>query len=161
VHQSTPTAAISPGTKTVRHSTNLLSLVILSTAFSTAHALEAPPAADIRCLIVGSRLSTSADANQRAAGHLLAIYSMARLDQFSPKEIEDAMFNEALAITPTDFQSDAARCGKILMEKGQEMTQIGNNLVRRGNEMKDKQTAAPAVTPSAAPPADEKKTNNK
>jgi hypothetical protein len=144
----------------VRHSIQVLGLLLLSASFSTAYAAEAPSSADVRCLIVGSRLSTSSDANQRNAGNMLAIYSMGRLAQFSPKEIEDAMFNEALAMTPTDFQSDTARCGKILVEKGQEMTQIGNNLVHRGKELKDKE-AAGAQTPAAVPASDADKPKEK
>jgi hypothetical protein len=85
---------------------------------------------------------------------------MGRLVQFSPTEIEDAMFNEALAMTPTDFQSDTARCGKILLEKGLEMTQIGNNLVHRGKELKDKQVAD-AQTPADVPASDSGKPKEK
>lgn len=144
----------------MRHSIQLLGLLFFSSSFSTGYAAEAPSSVDVRCLIVGSRLSTSTDANQRNAGNMLAIYFMGRLEQFSPKEIEDAMFNEALAMSPTDFQSDTARCGKILVEKGQEMTQIGNNLVHRGQEMKDKQ-AAGAQTPAAAPASDSDKPKGK
>jgi hypothetical protein len=140
----------------MRNSTNLFTLAALSASLSTAYALDAPPSDVIRCLIVGSRLATAADAKQRIAGPMLAIYSMARLEEFSAKEIEDAMFNESYAMTPTDFQSEAGRCGKILVEKGQEMTQIGNNLVRRGQEMKDKPTTPPASTPNGAQPSGEK-----
>jgi hypothetical protein len=94
-------------------------------------------------MIVGSRLSTAQDANRRAGAQMLIIYFMAQLDRFSAKEIEDAMFNESYAMTPTDFQSAATRCGKILMEKGHEMEQIGKDLERRGQELKDKQAAPP------------------
>jgi hypothetical protein len=140
----------------------VLGCLILSAQWSTVYALEAAPSlADIHCLMVGSRLSASADATQRGAGQMLAIYSMARLDQFSPQEIEDAIFKESLTVTAADFQSDAARCGKILVEKGQEMTQIGTNLVRRGKEIKDKQTSAPTETPTAASPSDNHKKNDK
>jgi hypothetical protein len=123
--------------------TTLCTLAALSASLSTAYALDAPPSNVIRCLIVGARLSTAEDTNRRTGAQMLTIYAMAQLERFSAKEIEDAMFNESSAMTPTDFQSEAARCGKILAEKGQETEQIGNHLVRRGQEMKDKQTAAP------------------
>jgi hypothetical protein len=126
----------------MNNSIRLLALAALIAVSSTAHALEAtPPIPDIRCLIVGSRLGGSDNDKQRAAGQLLAMYAMARLDEFSAREIEDAMFKESLVLTPSDLQSETTRCGKILMEKGQEMTQIGTNLVRRGKEINDKQAA--------------------
>jgi len=118
----------------------------LSALFSTAHALEAPPSTDIHCLIVGSLLSNSTDTAQRAAGSILVMYYVGRLEAFSAQEIEDAMISESFAMPPSMYQSEAMRCGKTLQEKGQMMQQIGQNLVRRGKEMDQKnasQTAPP------------------
>jgi hypothetical protein len=137
----------------MRNSTKLLTLAALSASFSTAFALDAPPLGHIRCLIVGSRLGSrlglASDPDSRAAGQLLAIYSMALMERFSSKEIEDAMFSESYAMTNADYQTDVARCKKILVEKGQEMSQIGTNLERRGEEMKNKKKAPPASAPAA------------
>jgi hypothetical protein len=96
----------------MRNSTKLLTLAALSASFSTAFALDAPPLGHIRCLIVGSRLGLASDPDSRAAGQLLAIYSMALMERFSSKEIEDAMFSESYAMTNADYQTDVARCTK-------------------------------------------------
>jgi hypothetical protein len=143
----------------MRFSSRIFTFAALYASLSTAYAFDTPPSADVRCLLVGSGLNITGDAKQRAAGQMLALYFMARLEKFAPKEIEDAMFDESTVITRADFQSEAVRCGKILVEKGQEMAQIGNKLVRRGKEMKDKQTAPPAAGRATAP-SDETKTSN-
>jgi hypothetical protein len=124
------------------NSFKLFGLVVLSTLCSAAFAEEAPAPADIRCLMVGMQLSTLADANQRTGGNMLAIYYLGRLEKFSPKQLEDAISKESRSIAPADFQTEAARCGKILMEKGQVITKISEDLVRR-----EKESAPPAQAP--------------
>ncbi len=133
-------------------SRNVFGCLALSALFSTAHALEAPPSRDIHCLIVGSLLSNSTDTTQRAAGNILVMYYMGRLESFSAQEIEDAMVSESFAMPPPMYQSEAMRCAKTLQEKGQMMQQIDQNLVRRGKEMGQKNasaTAPPETKPGA------------
>jgi hypothetical protein len=120
-------------------------------ALSLAYA-GVPSSADIRCLIVASRYSGSSDLNERGAGNMLAIYFMARLEQFSIPEIEDAMLKEFAVLTPQDFQSDADRCGRILKAKGDALKEIGANLVRRAQEKADKESPIPAPAAPAKPP---------
>jgi len=122
----------------------LCTLLILTGLFPTAHADEAPPPADIRCLMVGMRLSTFSDAAQRTGGNMLAIYYFGRLEKFSAQQLEDAILKESLTIKPEDFQAESSRCGRILMEKGQVITKIGDDLVRRG-KVAEKPSAPPAA----------------
>jgi hypothetical protein len=126
-------------------------VLICAEFFSIAHALEAPSSDDIRCLIVGSIMSSSTEPTQRTAGNMLAIYSIGRLNAFSAQEIEDAMFSESVTITPAQIKTEMLRCGALMQEKGQLMQQIGNNLVRRSKEI-DKQNAPPAKAPSDSKP---------
>jgi hypothetical protein len=125
-------------------SRSIFGCLALSALFSSAHALEAPPSTDIHCLIVGSLWSNSADTTQRAAGSILVMYYVGRLESFSAQEIEDAMVSEAFAMPPPMYQSEAMRCGKTLQEKGQMMQQIGQNLYRRGKEMGQKNASRTA-----------------
>jgi hypothetical protein len=120
-------------------------------ALSQAYAAGAPPAADIRCLIVASRYSGSSDANERGAGNMLAIYFMGRLEQFSTQEIEAAMLKEFSILTPQDFQSDAERCGRILKAKGDTLKEIGADLVRRAQEKADKENPKSSAESPAKP----------
>jgi hypothetical protein len=123
----------------------LCTLLIFTALFPTAHADEAPPPADIRCLMVGMRLSSFSDAAQRTGGNMLAIYYFGRLEKFSAQQLEDAILKESLTIRSEDFQAESSRCGKILMEKGQVITKIGDDLVRRGKELAEKPAAPPAA----------------
>jgi hypothetical protein len=118
---------------------------------ATAGAQGVPPPADIRCLIVGMQLSTATDTNQRTGGNMLTIYYFGRLEHYSAKVLEDAIFKESLIIKPAEFESEAGRCGRTLMEKGQVITQIGSNLSRRAQERQQKQSAPSAAPPAAAP----------
>jgi hypothetical protein len=135
-------------------SLRILLLLAVIASFSPAHAEDAPAAADIRCLMVGMRMSAYTDANQRTGGNMLAIYYLGRLEKFSAKQLEEAILKESLNVKPDDFQVDASRCGKILMEKGQVITQIGNDLVRHGQETQQKQPAIPDAAPPAGPQSD-------
>jgi hypothetical protein len=129
-----------------------LSLLIAVAMASVVHAeATAPPPADIRCLMVGMQLSTATDTNQRTGANMLTIYYFGRLEHYSAKVLEDALFTEYVALKPTDFQSEAERCGKSLMEKGQAITKIGENLVHRGQAMQQKQAPVPATPTTAAP----------
>jgi hypothetical protein len=127
-----------------------LSLMLL---IPTAGAENAPPPADIRCVIVAMQISISNDANQRTGGNMLAMYYVGRLDQYPAKVLEDAIFKELPTMTPDLFKSEADRCGRILMGKGQVLTQIGNSISSRAKELQEKQSPAPENAPAAPSPA--------
>jgi hypothetical protein len=131
------------------HSHKMLTLLGLMLLIPVAHAENFPPPADIRCVIVAMQISISNDANQRTGGNMLAMYYVGRLDQYPAKAIEDAIFKELPAMTPELFKSEADRCGRILMEKGQVLTQIGNGITNRAKELQQKQSPAPANAPAA------------
>jgi hypothetical protein len=137
---------------------NLRILLLLAAvaAVSPARADDVPSSADIRCLMIGMRMSAVADANQRTGGNMLAIYYYGRLEKFSAKQLEDAILKESLSVKPEDFLTDSSRCGKILMEKGHAISQISDDLVRRGQEAQQKKPAAPAAAPPAAAQPDDK-----
>jgi hypothetical protein len=99
-----------------------------------------PPPEDIRCVIVAMQLSITTDTNQRTGGNMLAMYPA--------KVIEEAIFKELPAMTPDLFKTEAGRCGRILMEKGQVLTQIGNSVTQRAQELQQKQSPAPASAPA-------------
>jgi hypothetical protein len=123
-----------------------LGLILAVAMAAVVHADGAPPTADIRCLMVGMQLSTATDTNQRTGANMLTIYYFGRLEHYSAKVLEDALFKEYVAFKPADFQLEAERCGKSLMEKGQVITKIGEDLVQRGRTA-NPTTAAPPATP--------------
>jgi hypothetical protein len=132
---------------------SLLSVLLLGQANAQTPG-KLPPPEDIRCVIVAMQISVTTDTNQRTGGNMLAMYYVGRLDKYPAKVIEDAIFKELPAMTPDLFKTEAGRCGKILMEKGQVLTQIGNSISQRAKELQQRQSPAPAGAP--ATPAPEK-----
>jgi TonB family protein len=114
---------------------------------------ELPPTPDIRCLIVGMTLSNTTDTNRRISEAMLAMFYFGRLDRFQPKDIGDAIAQEAITWTPADFQSEEARCGKELGDKAQSMNEAGKNLIRLGKHMDKEPDSSTDATPATPPPA--------
>ena len=102
------------------------------------------------------QLSVSNDPAQRTAGNMLAMYYVGRLDQYAEKVLEDADFEELPAMTQELFKFEADRCGGMLMEKGQVLTQIGKNVTQRAQETQKR--VPPATSPTPPP---ETKPNDK
>jgi hypothetical protein len=125
-------------------------VLVLAELFSVAHALDAPPSDSIRCLVVGALMVNSTDTTQRAAGTMVMVYWIGRLDSFSEQEIEDAMVRES-DMTPLQIQIERVRCGEVLRVKGAMMQEIGKDIIRRGKEM-EKQNASPANVPNDSKP---------
>jgi hypothetical protein len=132
---------------------SLLNVLLLGQANAQAPG-KLPLPEDIRCVIVAMQISVTTDTNQRTGGNMLAMYYVGRLDKYPAKVIEDAIFKELPAMTPDLFKTEADRCGRILMEKGQVLTQIGNSISQRAKELQQKQSPAPSNAP--ATPAPEK-----
>jgi hypothetical protein len=90
---------------------------------------------DVRCLVVGSKFAGLGDA-YKSAGMMITIYYFGRLDAHIPKlDVGDLVVKEATAMTPEDFRSEAKRCGNTFAVKGQELTQIGKDLIQRSQKM--------------------------
>jgi hypothetical protein len=127
----------------------LLTVAVLNAA--QAQKAPAPPAEDIRCLLVAMQFAASTETDQRAGGNVLAMYYMGRLDKFSAQTIEEAVTKELPALNAELFKSEASRCGKALMQKGEILTLIGTNLTQRA-QLRQSPSNAPAKSPPAAKP---------
>lgn len=89
---------------------------------------------DVRCLIVAMQFAASTEPDQKAGGNVLAMYYMGRLDKYPAQEIEDAIIKQLSAFNAELFKTEAARCGKALMDKGQVLTLIGTYLTQRAQQ---------------------------
>jgi len=88
--------------------------------------------ADVRCVVVGLRMVEMTTPQPRAAGMMLAIYYLGRLDSGAPDaEVEGLIEKEAREMTEAQFRANAVRCGKALSLKGQEIQKIGADLNRK------------------------------
>jgi len=106
-----------------------------------ARAQDAETIADIRCIVVGFRMSQLPNPAQQTAGTMAALYYIGRLEGRMPNlDIEELMITEIGRMTATDYDSEAKRCGSHLMDKGQQITRFGKDMVERGQKMQDKST---------------------
>jgi hypothetical protein len=95
-------------------------------------AQDAATIADVRCVIVGISFAGMPDPSRQAAGTMLSLYYIGRLNGRAPKlNIEDLLIKEISTMTSSDYDSEAKRCGARLTEKGQEITRIGKNISER------------------------------
>lgn len=97
-----------------------------------ASAYSKPPSAtiaDVQCLVVGARLASSPDQQQKLTGSMLAIYFLGRIDGRSPTvDLQELLKREAKKLTGSEFGSAASRCGAELSARGAEINRIGKTL---------------------------------
>lgn len=97
-----------------------------------ADAMSRYALSDVRCVVVGLRMAEATVPGQRAAGVMLAIYYLGRLDgRAADVELEGLIEREAETMTAAQFRSNAIRCGKAITLKGQEIREIGADLSRK------------------------------
>ena len=98
------------------------------------HAQDAKTEDDVRCVIVGMLMAQSgANASERQAGPILALYYIGRLDGRTPSfDLEGAIFKEVTKMTQAEYVATAHRCGRTLQARGNEITVIGKDLIKRG-----------------------------
>lgn len=66
---------------------------------------------------------------------MLALYYLGRLDGRDPKlDVEKLIIEQVKTMTNADYSSEAVRCGNSLTTKGQQITRIGRDLIKRGQE---------------------------
>ncbi|MGH8199316.1 MAG: hypothetical protein ACREVO_02960 [Steroidobacteraceae bacterium] len=100
-------------------------------------AQDAATTDDVRCVIVGMLMAQSgANAAERQAGPILALYYIGRLDGRSPSfDLEGAIVKEVTKMTQADYLATAHRCGRTLQTRGNEITVISKDLIKRGQGM--------------------------
>jgi hypothetical protein len=109
---------------------------VLWLASVRAEAQEAVNIADIRCVVVGMKLSEMVNSPDQSRGILLTLYYIGRLDGRVPQlDIENLLIEENSKMTSSDYASEAKRCGTGLAEKGQQITKVGKDLIERGKKM--------------------------
>jgi hypothetical protein len=109
---------------------------------SVAHPQDVETVADVRCVVVGMQMSRSFDATQQASGTMVVMYYLGRLDRVvSGPNLEGLIVSAASQMSTVEFQTEAARCGKSLIEKGQLLQRIGSNPTLRNQKQEGKKTS--------------------
>lgn len=90
--------------------------------------------ADVQCLVVGVRLTASANQAQSQGGSMLMLYFLGRIDGRSPHvDLEKLIERQAKDMTASDFANWSRRCGAEFSARGAQITQIGKSLQQSGN----------------------------
>ncbi len=123
-------------------------LICASVHASAARADEADLKPTIHCMIVGFSMLQMQDADQKRNGLVVAMYFFGKLDGLAPNaDLQNLFATESAALAPESLKTEAARCGRELMQRGAVMQQVGKNL-----EAKPAGEADAAPTPAVDPP---------
>jgi hypothetical protein len=107
--------------------------VLMATA---ATAADTDTDADVRCIVVAMALTQSADDQARAFAQPALIYFQGRIDGRSPNfDLEPAIIKAVQTMDAGSYAAEAARCGAILMDKGQKLHQIGDDLKQKAKSI--------------------------
>jgi hypothetical protein len=91
---------------------------------------------DVRCVVIGMRLSGGSNAADETRGIWMTLYYLGRLDGRVPKlDIENLLIQESKKMTASDYASAMKRCGAGLVGKGEQITKIGKDLIKRQESM--------------------------
>jgi hypothetical protein len=86
---------------------------------------------DVRCIVVGARLSNSADPNQRAAGQMFLVYFLGRIDGRWPgADLEKLLKRETNSDILLETDAIAMKCGTQFSARGAYLDRIGKSLMR-------------------------------
>jgi len=111
----------------------MLILTCVLAASGRAGAANARTVGDVQCIVVGARLSDSADQKQRLSGVMLVTYFLGRIDGRSPNaDLEKMIEREAKKMNTSDFAKAARRCGTEFSARGVELVRIGKALEQLG-----------------------------
>jgi hypothetical protein len=103
----------------------------MATASLPVWAQDAENIADIRCVAVGIRLAELPDSHQKSTGTLLVLYYIGRLDGRAPSlDIEKLLAEQISKMNDSDYNAEATRCGRWLTVKGEQITHIGEDMLK-------------------------------
>jgi hypothetical protein len=98
----------------------------MSMLSATSEAQDVATILDVRCMIVGMKISAAQNTTQQSQGILLSWYYIGRLDGRVPKlDMKQLVIQETGKMTTSDYASEARRCGAELAERGRQVMQLG------------------------------------
>lgn len=108
----------------------LVILLVMSMGLRVARAADQRTMSDIRCIVVAMKMSAGGSSAQKASATMITLYYLGRLDGRTPGlNVEGLIAKEAAEMSAAELRSDAARCGRVLVEKGREIQRIGLRLM--------------------------------
>ena len=99
------------------------------TTAARADSVNTQTTADAQCMVIGARLSASADPQQKIPGQMILMYYLGRIDGRSPHaDLKTLLTNETQKMTGSELKNTAARCGKEFSARGEDIVRIGKTL---------------------------------
>ena len=100
---------------------------------STGARAEDADTGDLRCFVVGLNTAASDDASRKAAGAMIAVYYMGRLDGRTPDlDLKTRLVAEIRKMTSGQLQVDAARCSAEMSARAKAMETLAGVLATQG-----------------------------
>lgn len=121
------------GGAVLRYSAFAVILSCMAVAIPRAEAANPQTIADVQCMVVGARLSESADQRQRMSGEMLLSYFLGRIDGRSPSADLEVLMKRVGKISESDFRRAAKRCGAEFSARGAQIARIGKSLSQLGD----------------------------
>lgn len=110
----------------------LVGAALASTFAGKARSADARVIGDVRCVVVAIHLISTGKPALRFAGVMAAMYYFGRLDgHTSQADLEKLLKAQAKDMSEAALRANALRCGKVLAEKGREITEIGVELSKK------------------------------
>ena len=127
-------------------------IVILVIAFvlraSPVPADEVDQDGNIRCLVTGFYLAGNANPQAAQAGFVTALYWLGRLDgRLTDEELANRIIDMATKLTNADLQAASKLCGPVLSERGKFVTELGQRLSIKLQEMKQQSSPTDPQVP--------------
>ena len=108
----------------------------LGTLAMTGPAFADPNTDDVHCFIVAIRMADSQEPAIQTSGLMGQLYWMGKLDGRTPGlDMETAVMAELPKMLGDLFQSESARCGKELRERGKAEVEMGKDMQKRAAEI--------------------------
>lgn len=99
-------------------------------------------AQDIRCFMIAAQQAASENTETRSTGINATLYWLGRLDGRTPGlDLEKQIMAELPSLTGAMMQSETERCRGILGQRGQALITLGQAMIKKGEEEKQRQNS--------------------
>ena len=116
-----------------RHYGLILAWVLGVGAAATGARAQDAVTGDLHCFIVALNAAASDDASRKAAGTIMTVYYMGRLDGRTPDlDLKTRLVTEVRKMTSGQLQADAARCSAEMSARAKALETLAGVLASPG-----------------------------
>ena len=86
---------------------------------------------DVKCLAVAMNMTASQNPDDQSVGILSTMYWLGRLDGHNPGLDLEKQLDDAGTLSPTELQTETARCVATLRTRGEMLSRLGQSLQQK------------------------------